>query len=49
VDKKEVAEMVSKYNLMAVPVVDEENQMLGIITVDDIVDILLPTPLRRRR
>ena len=36
--------MVSKYNLMAVPVVDEEDQMLGIITVDDIVDILLPTP-----
>ncbi|HSO73034.1 MAG TPA: CBS domain-containing protein [Thermodesulfobacteriota bacterium] len=49
VDKKEVAEMVSKYNLMAVPVVDEDDQMLGIITVDDIVDILLPTPLRRRR
>jgi CBS domain-containing protein len=47
--KKEVAELVSKYNLMAVPVVDEENHLLGIITVDDIVDILLPTPLRRRR
>jgi magnesium transporter len=48
-DKKEVAAMVSKYNLMAVPVVDEDNQLLGIITVDDIVDILLPTPLKKRR
>lgn len=47
-DKKEVAEMVSKYNLMAVPVVDEDKQLLGIITVDDIVDILLPTPLKKR-
>jgi CBS domain-containing protein/sporulation protein YlmC with PRC-barrel domain len=48
-DKKEVAELVSKYNLIAVPVVDEDNHLLGIITVDDIVDILLPNPLRRRR
>jgi len=48
-DKKEVAEMVSKYNLMAVPVVDEGKRLLGIITVDDIVDILLPTPLKKRR
>ena len=48
-DKKEVAEMVSKYNLMAIPVVDEETTLLGIITVDDVVDILLPTPLRKRR
>jgi len=48
-DKKEVAEMVSKYNLMAVPVIDEDKHLLGIITVDDIVDILLPTPLKKRR
>jgi Mg/Co/Ni transporter MgtE len=48
-DKKEVAEMVSRYNLYAIPVVDEENHILGIITVDDVVDMLLPTPLRRKR
>jgi Mg/Co/Ni transporter MgtE len=48
-DKKEVAEMVSKYNLIAIPVVDEEDHLLGIITVDDVVDFLLPTPLRKRR
>ena len=48
-DEKEVAEMVSRYNLYAIPVVDEENHLLGIITVDDVVDMLLPTPLRRKR
>jgi Mg2+ transporter MgtE len=48
-DKKEVAEMVSRYNLYAIPVVDEEDHILGIITVDDVVDMLLPTPLRRKR
>jgi Mg/Co/Ni transporter MgtE len=48
-DKKEVAEMVSRYNLYAIPVVDDEDHILGIITVDDVVDMLLPTPLRRKR
>ncbi len=48
-DRKEAAEMVSKYNLMAVPVVDDQDILQGIITVDDIVDFLLPTPLRKRR
>ena len=48
-DKKEVAEMVSRYNLYAIPVVDEGEHILGIITVDDVVDMLLPTPLRRKR
>jgi CBS domain-containing protein/sporulation protein YlmC with PRC-barrel domain len=48
-DRKEVAEMVSKYNLMAIPAVDDEDVLQGIITVDDVVDFLLPTPLRKRR
>ena len=48
-DRKEAAEMVSKYNLMAIPVVDDQDTLQGIITVDDIVDFLLPTPLRKRR
>lgn len=48
-DKKEVAEMVSRYNLYAIPVVDEQDHILGIITVDDVVDMLLPTPLRKKR
>jgi Mg/Co/Ni transporter MgtE len=41
--------MVSRYNLYAIPVVDEQEHILGIITVDDVVDMLLPTPLRKKR
>ena len=39
-DQEEVARIVSQYNFLAVPVVDSENQLLGIITVDDVVDII---------
>jgi magnesium transporter len=39
-DQEEVARMVATYNLLAVPVVDEENKLAGIITVDDIIDIM---------
>lgn len=39
-DQEEVARMVSKYDLLAVPVVDERKRLLGIITVDDILDVL---------
>ena len=41
-DEQEVAETVNKYNLLAIPVVDEENRMLGIITVDDVLEMLIP-------
>ncbi len=41
-DQKQVAEIISKYNLVAVPVVDEENNLLGIVTVDDVIDIFIP-------
>ena len=37
---KEVAEIVSRHNYIAIPVVDEEQKMLGLITVDDILDIV---------
>ena len=46
--QKDVAELVSKYNLIAVPVVDEHNHLLGIITVDDILNILLPSSAIKR-
>jgi magnesium transporter len=46
--QKDVAELVSKYNLLAVPVVDEANHLLGIITVDDILNILLPSSAIKR-
>jgi len=39
-DQEEVARLVSKYNLLAIPVVDAESRMLGIITVDDVMDVL---------
>lgn len=39
-DQEEVANIFRKYDLIAVPVVDNENRLVGIITVDDIVDII---------
>jgi CBS domain-containing protein len=48
-NQQKVAEMISKYNLLAIPVVDEENELLGIVTIDDIVEILLPPASRKRR
>lgn len=39
-DQEEVARQVATYNLLAVPVVDPENKLVGIITVDDIIDIM---------
>ncbi len=39
-DQEEVARLVSRYDLLAVPVVDEEQRLLGIITVDDIIDVI---------
>ena len=39
-DQEEVAQMLSKYNFLALPVVDGENRMVGIITFDDAMDVL---------
>lgn len=39
-DQEEVARVVARYDLLAVPVVDEEQRLLGIITVDDIIDVI---------
>jgi magnesium transporter len=39
-DQEEVARVVSKYDLLAVPVVDDQERLLGIITVDDVIDVL---------
>lgn len=38
--EKEVARLVSHYDLVALPVVDKEKQLIGVITVDDIIDII---------
>ena len=39
-DQEEVARMLSKYNFLALPVVDNENRMVGIVTFDDAMDVL---------
>lgn len=39
-DQEEVAELFKKYDLMAIPVVDGEQRLVGIITIDDIVDVI---------
>lgn len=48
-NQREVAGVISKYNLLAVPVVDKDGKMLGIVTVDDVIDFILPPLSRRKR
>jgi magnesium transporter len=40
-DREEVARLISKYNLLAVPVVDAERRIIGIVTVDDVIDAIV--------
>lgn len=49
VDEVEVAEIISKYNLVALPVVDTEGFFLGIVAVDDVIDRILPPAAKRKR
>jgi magnesium transporter len=44
----EVAQVVARYNLLAVPVVDEEGRLEGIVTVDDAIDTVLPSTWKKR-
>tara|TARA_B100001758_G_scaffold184320_1_gene161002 strand:- start:2889 stop:4259 length:1371 start_codon:yes stop_codon:yes gene_type:complete len=39
-DQEDVAQIVAQYNFLAVPVVDSDNRLLGIVTVDDVVDVI---------
>lgn len=43
----EVARLMTEYNLLALPVVDEEGRMLGLVTADDALEVLLPESLKR--
>ncbi|HEY4217230.1 MAG TPA: magnesium transporter [Gemmatimonadaceae bacterium] len=40
-DREEVARIISKYNLLAIPVVDDAGHVLGIVTVDDVIDAIV--------
>jgi CBS domain-containing protein/sporulation protein YlmC with PRC-barrel domain len=48
-DEMEVAGIISKYNLLAIPVIDTEGFILGIVTIDDIIDRILPPSAKRKR
>jgi len=47
-DEDEVAEVVAHYNLLAVPVVDDEERLVGIVTVDDAIDTVIPSGWKKR-
>ncbi len=48
-DEMVVAEIISKYNIVALPVVDNEGILLGVVTIDDIIDRILPPAAKRKR
>jgi magnesium transporter len=39
-DQEEVAKLVTSYNVVAIPVVDSENRLVGTITVEDVIDVI---------
>ena len=41
-DREQVVELFDKYNLFALPVVDEEGELCGVITADDVISVLHP-------
>src|SRR5712691_3897356 len=47
-DVVDVAVLMSDYNLITIPVVDERRKMIGVITVDDVLEVTLPGDWRRR-
>jgi magnesium transporter len=48
-EKKEISKLLSKYDLIAIPVLDEEKRIKGVVTIDDIIDLFVPNPTRRRK
>jgi len=44
----EVAKKIAKYNLIALPVVDDKNKIKGVVTIDDAIDIVLPTAWKKQ-
>jgi magnesium transporter len=46
--EEEITDLIAKYNLLALPVVDEEDVLHGIITIDDAIDLVLPLAWKKR-
>lgn len=44
---REVARIMGEYNLLALPVLDDLGRMLGLVTADDVLDLMLPESMRR--
>lgn len=47
-EQDEIAQMISKYDLLAMPVVDSDNRLQGIVTADDALDKIIPTAWKKR-
>jgi magnesium transporter len=47
-DQETVAQTVAKYDLIAIPVVDDQNRLHGIVTADDALDKIIPTAWKKR-
>jgi Mg/Co/Ni transporter MgtE len=46
--QEKVAQLIAKYDLLAIPVVDDENKLHGIVTSDDALDKIIPTAWKKR-
>ena len=46
--ERDVARLIADEDLVALPIVDDEDKMLGIVTVDDAIDVILPTAWKKR-
>ena len=47
-EQDDIAQVITKYDLLAIPVVDEQNVMHGIVTADDALDKIIPTAWKKR-
>lgn len=47
-DKEEVAALIAKYDLLALPIVDARRVLLGTVTVDDVVELMMPRGWKKR-
>ncbi len=48
VDEEEVGRIMTKYDLLAIPVVDEDRRLLGIVTLDDALEAVVPDDWKQR-